>query len=149
MDFSIATPKDFKGPDDDQADWIPHALIGILVEGVTYGLASVDARRKRLVPNDGNRRKRPQVRFSKVGMGLTIEEAAEKNDQADMWGVGLLVKVTLDQDVTENPLSPIKEFTSNDVGVHRRGIAVVTPEFWRCSRENIQQDYDSIGDTSA
>ena len=79
---SIATPKDFKDLDDDQIDRIPHALIGILVEGCAYGLASVDVRRKWLVPNNGNRRKRLQARFREVGIGLTIEEATEENDQA-------------------------------------------------------------------
>ena len=46
MDFSIATPKGCKSPDDDQTDRIPYTLIGIFVEGVTYGLASVDTRWK-------------------------------------------------------------------------------------------------------
>jgi hypothetical protein len=82
MDFSIATPKGCKSPDDDQTDRIPYTLIGIFVEGVTYGLASVDTRWKRFVPNDGNRRKRPQARFSEVRMRLTIEEVTEKDDQA-------------------------------------------------------------------
>jgi hypothetical protein len=80
MDLSIATPKDFKGPGDDQIDRIPHALIGILVEGVTYGLPSVDARRKRFVSNGGSRRKRPQARFSEVGKRLTIGEATEEKN---------------------------------------------------------------------
>jgi hypothetical protein len=81
--LSIATQKDFKDLDEDQTDRIPRALIGILVGGAANGLASVDARRKRLVPNDGNRRKRPQARFHEVGVRLTIEEATEENDKAD------------------------------------------------------------------
>jgi hypothetical protein len=34
---------------------------------------------------DGNRRKRPQARFSEVRMGLTIKEVTEKDDQAGLW----------------------------------------------------------------
>jgi hypothetical protein len=88
--LSIATPKDFRDLDDDQTDQIPRALIGILAGMALYGLAPVDVRRKRLVPNDGNRRKRPQARFREVGVGLTIEEAMEENDQAGWWWAGIL-----------------------------------------------------------
>ena len=114
--LSIATPKDFKGLDDDQIDRIPHALIGILVEGYAYGLASVDVRRKWLVPNNGNRRKRLQARFREVGIGLTIEEATEENDQADWWWAGFLVEAAHDEDVTEDPLPPIRNSMQSMLG---------------------------------
>ena len=79
--LSIAAPKDVKDLDDDQIDRIPYVLIGILVESCGCGLVSVDVGWKWLVPNDGNRRKRLQARFREVGIGLTIEEATEENDQ--------------------------------------------------------------------
>jgi hypothetical protein len=92
----FATPKDFKGPDDDLTDWIPHALIGILVEGVTYGFASVGARRKRFVPNDGNRKKRPQASFSEVGIGLPSKKPRRRTigpvygEQDFLWRLHLI-----------------------------------------------------------
>lgn len=113
--LSVA-PKDFKDLDNDQTDRIPHALIGVLVEGCPYGLASVDARRKWLVPDDGNRRKRFQAGFREVGIGLTIKEATGENGQADCWWVGFLAEAAQDEDVTEEPLPSIRNSMQSMLG---------------------------------
>ncbi len=41
-----------------------------------------------------------------MGIGFTIEEATEENDQANWWWAGFLAEAAHDEGVTEDPLPP-------------------------------------------
>ena len=64
---------------------------------------------KGLVPNDGNRSKRPQARFHEVGCWACHRRSHGGGERSGrLWWAGFLAEATLGEDVTDDPIPPIR-----------------------------------------